>query len=387
MGDSNVRILRVSYDNVALFKNGKFDISLIATDRVADSSQVFSIYKTIYTQKMIALSGINASGKTSALKLILLAAAIVIDNIGLNTENLYGRELLRDGTVLTVVFCYNDTVYRLESTIGIDPNAKDKYFYREELLYEKPLKDVTSRKNLFEFTGVHFIRSQIPDEMRALLRSDISVALAVTRENNTVLRHMLPYTNLNLALTTGHTPAAVLHLFDEELESLDITRNDDITFQVKFKGSEEKRTVHNVLELGNIISSGTIKGQNIMCLIRQLLQSGGYLLVDELENHLNKEIVHSIIKIFKNEKINKRGACLIFTTHYAEILDFIDRKDNIFILRKNYGDSTGIEMKQFAELVARNDIKKSDIILSNYVGGTAPKYEYIRSLEDFLCSE
>ena len=61
----------------------------------------------------------------------------------------------------------------------------------------------------------------------------------------------------------------------------------------------------------------------------------GYLIIDELESHLNKELVKMIINLFNNKEINKSGACLIFTTHYAEILDSFDRMDNIYILTRS----------------------------------------------------
>lgn len=123
-----------------------------------------------------------------------------------------------------------------------------------------------------------------------------------------------------------------------------------------------------------------------MAHIKNVLLTGGYLIVDELENHLNKELVHMIMSIFKNERINKHGACLIFSTHYTEILDFMDRKDNIYITRRNQKGAS-IELLNYASEVKRNDVKKSDVILSNYIEGTAPSYESIQELEDYLCRE
>lgn len=387
MGDSNVRILHIAYDNVALFKDGKFDVNFIALDRVAEEEPVFKIHKTIYGQKTIALSGINASGKTSALKLMLLAMSIVVDNYNLNAEQLYGRELWRDGSELTVIFCYKGFVYKLHSIVGIDVNAKDRYYYKDEFLYKKSLSSVSSKKNLFEFSEPIETRSKMDADKQAFIKSDASIVVSITKNNDTMLRHMLPFTNANYALTSGSTPQEILHLFDTDLDELNIIKNETVSYQVKFKGSNIQQNVNGLFALGNIISSGTIKGQNIMSFILQVVRNGGYLVVDELENHLNKELVHTIINLFKNPKINKRGACLIFSTHYAEILDFIDRKDNIFIMRKGYKGSAGVELKRYADVVTRNDIKKSDIILSDYIGGTAPSYEYIQALEDFLCRD
>lgn len=53
------------------------------------------------------------------------------------------------------------------------------------------------------------------------------------------------------------------------------------------------------MELEKYLSSGTIKGINILFNAMVVLQSGGYLLVDEIENHLNKSIVINLINLLQ----------------------------------------------------------------------------------------
>ena len=134
-----------------------------------------------------------------------------------------------------------------------------------------------------------------------------------------------------------------------------------------------------------MISSGTIKGQNLICMIQSILQKGGYLLVDELENHMNKALVQMILDLFKDPLINPKGACLLFSTHYTEILDFIDRKDDIYITRRAKEKGNPLELINYADVVRRNDVKKSEVFISNYIGGTAPSYAYIEALKEALC--
>lgn len=66
---------------------------------------------------------------------------------------------------------------------------------------------------------------------------------------------------------------------------------------------------------------------------------GGYLIVDELENHFNKEIAATLVRFFLDKKVNKKGAALIFSTHYSELLDEFERNDNIYIIRNKEGIS------------------------------------------------
>ena len=91
-----------------------------------------------------------------------------------------------------------------------------------------------------------------------------------------------------------------------------------------------------------------------------------------------------IINIFNNKEINKKGACLIFTTHYAEILDSFDRMDNIYILVRTKNHFTKVH--RYSEMVERSELKKSEVILSNYIKGTAPKASSIKSLEEYICN-
>ena len=64
---------------------------------------------------------------------------------------------------------------------------------------------------------------------------------------------------------------------------------------MKFK-DEEEIILNNAVELEQYLSSGTIKGIITFSMVKEVLASGGYILVDELENHFNKEIVVTLIR-------------------------------------------------------------------------------------------
>ena len=388
-----IKILYISYKNIPLYKNGEFAVNLMATDKVTDSTQVFPIHSSIYSQKLAAIIGINASGKTSSLKLIYQALAIILDNTSLNSNELYGRELLQDDTDLRIVFTFKDKCYELTATIGKKFNARtnsSKLYYKEEVLRSKSLASIKTKKRILDFSHASTMvkRTEMPEAAQAVLQDDDSIVITVTKNNTTTLRQFISFTNMNLLLTTGTTPTQVLHAFDSNLDELTSENTaDGLTYTVRFKNQQKALTVHSPAGLNNLISSGTIKGQNMISLIKDILTTGGYLIVDELENHMNKELLRMITDIFKNERINKHGACLIFTTHYTEILDFMDRKDNIYVVRREQNPANNIEVLNYANEVKRNDVKKSEIILSNYIKGTAPLYENIQALEDYLCSE
>jgi len=96
-----------------------------------------------------------------------------------------------------------------------------------------------------------------------------------------------------------------------------------------------------------------------------------------------RPIVYETIDICKNNKINKNGAILVFSTHYPSLLDEFDRNDNTYIIR-NEG---GISIENLASRFTRNDIKKSVAYESNYLDGTAPSYEAYMDFKRFLRDE
>ncbi|PNZ84621.1 hypothetical protein CD132_00275 [Staphylococcus microti] len=148
-------------------------------------------------------------------------------------------------------------------------------------------------------------------------------------------------------------------------------------FEIKFKNSDLVHT-SDLTDLGDILSSGTIKGLNIFANVVKVLLRGGYLIIDEIENHLNKRIVTSILEFFLSD-INENGATLIFSTHYVEVLDEIDRSDSIYILNKE----EVIKVKKLSDRLGeydRADKKKSEIFLSGVVD-TVPDYQSYQNIK------
>ena len=142
----------------------------------------------------------------------------------------------------------------------------------------------------------------------------------------------------------------------------------------------EMISVSNPIQLERYLSSGTIKGITIFINAMMIIEDGGYLIIDELENHFNREIVATLVRFFMSETVNKKGATLIFTTHYSELLDEIERNDSIYLVR-NRG---GIAAQKLSTILKRNDIKKSEAFKSDYLDGTVPSYEAYINLKNAI---
>ena len=99
---------------------------------------------------------------------------------------------------------------------------------------------------------------------------------------------------------------------DPTVESLQFDTKDQKTvIRLKFKDKEEI-VMNNPIQLNNYLSSGTVKGMITFTLAQEVLQKGGYIVVDEVENL-------SLIHICNGMGYNmpeRRMTCLV--SHHAD---------------------------------------------------------------------
>ena len=387
-----MRLLKIFIQDMPRFK-GNIDIDFITKQRVAEDDQeklfnTFSNnYTSIYTNQAISFIGLNASGKTTILKAISFVINL-LNNEALN--NIKSKEILNDLSdnekVKITSFFYNDnSVYKLETHIEKRVNQVDnesKLIITEERLWEKDATKVKTKKSLFEFNDSD-IRIE-RNEKEQFLLNDVSVMIAINKEKQSSfpLRDMLMWTNHNMLNILGKFPKELLTFLDPSIEyfKCDI-RKKPADIRLKFYESEEI-ILNNPSEIEKYLSSGTIKGINVFMNALLCFMEGGYLIVDELENHFNEEIVTTLVRFFMNPNVNRNGATLIYSTHYSELLDEYDRNDCIYIVR-NRG---GIYTENLSLILKRNDIKKSEAYESGYLEGTVPIYESYMALKKVLSS-
>ena len=75
--------------------------------------------------------------------------------------------------------------------------------------------------------------------------------------------------------------------------------------------------------------------------ILQTLETGGILVIDELDNSLHPKLCKFLIRLFNSNISNPKNAQLIFATHEVTLLDHdVFRKDQIWFVQKDqYGNS------------------------------------------------
>ncbi|MGN0071987.1 MAG: ATP/GTP-binding protein [Atopobiaceae bacterium] len=391
-----MRILKFKIDGDGLYKEGKFSMDLYATDRVAqprDGSALRGVSRlgnsNIYTQNVIALSGINASGKTTAIKLLRMVA----DYLSVPSDMRYDRypsatipAKLNEDFGLKAIFWDEGKYYALDAALR--RGAADSivpYVIQDERLYrfKKPYptkKDMATFDGFIAQSELQIHRNAQGDEPGALsedkktfLQDSMSVVSAV------VGKRIKKY-----GIVTGHleeksyaTP--LVNAFDGSIESLGWDPESEV-YRLKFYGEPERQLSRNAAE--GQLSSGTLVGADLVQHAINTLNHGGIMIVDEIERGLNKSLVATVMNLFLSPAINKNGAQLVFTTHYPEIIDGLPRKDDVYLLVRDKSYRT--EVVKYSDKVKRIENKKSEVILSNFIKGSMPSYPKVRDLMDYV---
>ena len=381
-----MKILRITAQGLPLFKED-MDICFYTQQRVSedDRNNLYNLIDNYYLHSACAFIGINASGKTSVLKVINLALNIIknepINHVEAKTI-LGGSE---KAAIRTYFYDKRKYICCLETVITAKKAKTGEYVYSilSERLWEKPIAGVKSKKYLTDFDGIEPVDTRNRNE--AYLSDDVSFIIAHNKKVNDTVEvfSLLSYTNVNVLPFTEDIPLEVITFLDPTIEKLCFEQAEGKTFiHLKFR-DEDEIILNNAVDLEQYLSSGTIKGIITFSMVKEVLQSGGYLLVDEIENHFNKEIVTTLMRFFMDSRLNKRGGTLIFTTHYPELLDEYDRNDGICIVRNR----NGITVENLSYILKRNDIKKSDAYQSGFLEGTTPAYEaYMRLKKNLAAS-
>lgn len=380
-----MKILRITAQGVPLFKED-LDLCFYTQQRVSedDRDRLYNLVDNYYLHSACAFIGINASGKTSVLKVINLALSIVRNEPINHVES---RSILggaEKAAICTYFYDNRKYICCLETVITAKKAKTGNYIYSilSERRWEKPIYSVKSKKYLTDFTGIEPVAIRSGNE--EYLSDDVSFIIAHNKKTGDTAEvfSLLSYTNVNVLPFTDDIPLEVIAFLDPTIEKLCFEETEGKTYiHLRFRG-EDEIILNKAEELEQYLSSGTIKGIITFSMVKEVLQSGGYLLVDEIENHFNKEIVTTLIRFFMDSRLNKNGGALIFTTHYPELLDEYDRNDGIYIVRNR----NGITVENLSYILKRNDIKKSDAYQSGFLEGTTPAYEAYMRLKKSLAA-
>lgn len=394
-----MKLLRVEYDNVCVFEDNRFTLDLFAQDKVPSGDESVTLLgKPIYSNSVIAIAGVNASGKSIALSLIDIALRTV-EGRDIFTEATASRymSLFRFGCNLRALLWHQGRLYLYHATFINEVNTpNDVSRGGEGFLYAPALDEET-----LSVVEGKLTKAVLSEDFEKLVkrcrdvrkRSDLdkgqlyllgpNKSMLSAQEFRDGLNHILvPATDPDFRID-GSDPEdlkAILRAFDPGIISLGV-KDGGRAYTLRMS-TFENEMVLSQKGLEEILSSGTVKGLAIVQRAVSVLRVGGYLLLDEIENHLNKQLVNVLIDLFTSRETNPNGATLVFSTHYPEVLDHLHRKDNVFFLARQE-DCRSMVVK-YSDRVSRIENKKSEVFASNYIKGTAPRYSDVKALQGYV---
>ena len=380
-----MRILRIEADGIFLF-NSKIVIDFNAEQRVYpdNAAMLYNPFGSTYTNNVLSFVGVNASGKTTSLKLISFVMSLLNAEAINNIDAKIVLERSKKVTLKTYFYDDKKGVCLLETVIGVtrEEGVADRYTILHEKLYIRKAGSITSKTNLFEFSDENLFKSRdVSQEQFMFLKDDVSIVIALGKTGNVFFRDLTEWADFNVLNSFGNFPIELVQFLDPSIEYIEFNPN-ETELIVKFKKDKEPIAMRGIQNISHYLSSGTIKGLNVFMQAWMVLIKGGYFIIDEIENHFNKEIVATLIRFFMDKKVNKNGATLVYSTHYVELLDELDRNDGIYVIRNN----EGVTIQKLHHILKRNDIKKSDVFQSGMLEGTTPSYEASMRLKKVLAS-
>lgn len=398
------KILSIKISGVSTFLDDTFSINFVNKQNASNigDNEIFSIFSSVFLSTAMGITGINASGKTTILRLIRFVMDFVSgqsDSRGSAYESLFG--IFKEEIVLECFFFNAISVNRiffLQSKLRIRDGKR--LVVEDEKLCFRDVISTTSRSNLFDTEM--YSRFLMRDQIRKLLEGN-------TESKNNNLKFNIPddvsicrffyivpsqwFFSIDSAAISGESrlpdeivPEAVEYL-DESIEYLRNvpSKDNEPLIELKFKACDHQSLISSD-SLPQYLSSGTIRGLRIFSLVRRCLAQGGYFLIDEIETSLHRSLVTDVIQLFTSKQSNPNNATLIFTTHTPEVLDSLRRNDSVFVTEKSERSSPkgcgAIELKNLSEYLPRNDLKKSEAIMGAINGlGSLPDYDKFSKLQ------
>lgn len=402
----------------------------LSTNKDNSHSENLLSFKNEHILPSVAIYGANAAGKSNLHK-ALTAAIIMIRNSNnlqvdqplMVTPFLLDSKSRFDKTKFDFIYTYNDVKY--EYGFVLDSNQVwEEYLYeykssKPSLIFER------SEINKYKFTTKTKSQlSQIVDKNtsnKLFLATATSWNSDLTRDAymwfatmidtydsqnledlmytefdrhqnnndsslNTFMLHLLKKADINISNFNYESIKREVNQLPFELPPELQGLMNPIPSAKKVLEQRRIVTSHQVVENGekkeyplNYFdeSNGTKRLFTYGPVLKNALENGRTIIIDEIDNALHPAMTKSLIEMFQNPNINKNNAQLIFNTHEISLLDLnLFRRDQIYFVEKN--NKTGV-----SDLYSLDEFspRKSENIQKGYLQGRYGAMPFV-NLED-----
>ena len=303
--------------------------------------------------KLIMLTGKNATGKTVVLKLVMGTLSLLLEDKPISYTKL-NDILIGNDPIKINTFFRDDYKLLYKDELILEKNADGEWVIDSEKIYQKKIASYLVKNSLFEFNNEQLIydRNNIDEIAASVLAADKSLFKIVRKVNKYKTQRVidtLALTDLNtlLRLYNGQNiPKEILEYLDPAIDYLKFeVFNDKAAFyRLKFKHGDKEFTNADFATIKKYLSLGTINGIILYGYILHTLITGGIIFIDEFENHLDYEVVKTFLEYFIDNEINKNNATIIFSTHCPKLLNDFECKHKTFYTIKR---DNNIELHYF----------------------------------------
>ena len=228
----------------------------------------------------------------------------------------------------------------IKSYISIKKTDKSVFEIAENSLNKKELFLTNGFKLIISQSLVKEITDWFKDKLMVIYRAD---SLQITR------RFVDPQKKTVYVEQTTNKAAKEFGISSNDLAY--VVSDDDTEAKLCSLFKDLKTGETSLLAADIFESYGTVRFVNIFPLVIRAMLTGGTLIVDEFDASIHPMALMSIINVFHNDAINKKGAQLVFNTHNPVFLNSnLFRRDEIKFVERD--DETG-----FSILYALSDFK------------------------------
>lgn len=377
-------------NNLFETENGLFNkVAYIYGSNGAGKSFFCKILRQI--QSVIMLSPLLASGNTH-----LIDSSLFKDLVDSVPVFKFEASYEKKPTLLGLCIVIGKTAYTYEFTIKdgiIQTERLQKKYRRTETILERTSPLYTDIKLKSELLSFEPNLKVVKEEVLCLSMANfLNNQLAMTLINAIQSIPVLNMASLRVGMKIDEEAfcderlaiyISILKKADPTMDALKVSFEDKKVERQKFNPDdfENKEIImatakiavessHNVFKNGKIVktvkmpffqteSNGTIKLFTVLPHLFNILEEGGTLVLDEIENGLHPNLVKDLVQLFYDEISNPHHAQLICTTHDVGLIEKNVRRDQVWIINKNeFGSSSINRVSSFMEIRGKTNLRQ-----------------------------
>lgn len=382
----------------------------LSTNKDNSHKENLLFYKNERILPSVAIYGANAAGKSNlhkamraAIRMIRSSNNLQIDQPLLITPFLLDENSRNNKTKFEFIYVYNGIKYEYGFVL-------DTQYVWEEYLYEyrssKPSM-IFERSNINTYRFTSKSKPQLSKIVDKNTSNKLFLATATSWNSDLTKDAYMWFSNMVDTYDSQNLEELMFKEFEKNDDSLNkfmlhLLQKADINI-TNFNYEKNKQDANQILmDIEDFINlrfkdSGILKQPKIMTshqviengkkqeyelnyfdesngtkrlftygpVLKNALENGKTIIIDEIDNALHPAMTKSLIEMFQNSNINKKSAQLIFNTHEISLLDLnLFRRDQIYFVEKD--NKTGV-----SDLYSLDDFspRKSENIQKGYLQG------------------